>query len=649
MKIKIKLLFFLLIVQFAVYAQEGFFSSKLPRNILDEWIVLPGSFNPIPKCGDKCWDQIPPGVKSAYIEEAEKYLNTALETVTATEFMEYQITGNRMNYEFKLFDQRSRLEFAVIAELLENKGRFTDEIIDGVWKICEETWWGVPAHYNKGGTLPDQETVMFIDLFFSETAQMLSWVYYLMKDKMDEKSPVVSKRLKSELQSRMLDACLDNDYWWKRNTINWGTWITSNWLTSVLLIETDRDKQLDAIQQILQTMDGFYREYPEDGGCDEGPGYWNRAAGSLFESLDLLSIASNKKIDFSSDTKIRLMGAYYWKMYIGNYFFVNFADARPLIIPNVSIVYRYGRYIKDDKLINLARFVAKNENYQHSVIPNQNYIKYNDRPFLYGFGRQLFLLTMLDKVIEGESAPPLVKHTWQENLQIFTVRHKENSTDGLYFAAKGGHNAESHNHNDVGTFTLYGDGQPLLVDLGVEQYTKRTFGSNRYDLWTMQSAYHNLPTINGIMQKEGQDFKATNVKHKVNKKEYSFSLDISKAYPKEAKVNYWNRTMSLGKSGKFKVTEDFSLKENMDSTFISLMIYAKVDIGSEGEIILTSYKGKKYRIKYDSSLLRPQQEFYPIEDPWLMASWNNGITRVKLMLNTNKNKVKTSYTLEEII
>ncbi|MBQ8969943.1 MAG: heparinase II/III family protein, partial [Lachnospiraceae bacterium] len=46
-------------------------------------------------------------------------------------------------------------------------------------------------------------------------------------------------------------------------------------------------------------------------------------------------------------------------------------------------------------------------------------------------------------------------------------------------------------HNDVGSFTLYKEGKPFLIDLGVETYTKKTFSEDRYEIWTMQSAYHN--------------------------------------------------------------------------------------------------------------------------------------------------------------
>jgi hypothetical protein len=73
------------------------------------------------------------------------------------------------------------------------------------------------------------------------------------------------------------------------------------------------------------------------------------------------------------------------------------------------------------------------------------------------------------------------------------AREKGGSIEGLYVAAKGGYNDESHNQNDAGHFIVYSDGQPPIIDVGVETYSTKTFSASRYDIWTMQSGYHNLP------------------------------------------------------------------------------------------------------------------------------------------------------------
>ena len=89
-------------------------------------------------------------------------------------------------------------------------------------------------------------------------------------------------------------------------------------------------------------------------------------------------------------------------------------------------------------------------------------------------------------------------------------------TDGMYLAVLASNNGRSHSHNDTGNFVVYQDGQPVAIDVGVEAYTAKTFGRDRYTIWTMQSAYHNLPTVGGVMQQDGVDFQATDRKYDTN-------------------------------------------------------------------------------------------------------------------------------------
>ena len=97
--------------------------------------------------------------------------------------------------------------------------------------------------------------------------------------------------------------------------------------------------------------------------------------------------------------------------------------------------------------------------------------------------------------------------TWYPETEFCYLTNKS----GWFLATKGGFNNESHNHNDVGTFSLYVNTIPVLIDAGVGTYTRQTFSSERYTIWTMQSNYHNLPMINGVPQSFGQNYKATDV------------------------------------------------------------------------------------------------------------------------------------------
>ena len=72
---------------------------------------------------------------------------------------------------------------------------------------------------------------------------------------------------------------------------------------------------------------------PEDGGCDEGAGYWNMAGGALLDCLELLEKVTGGRMAFRQEEKIRNILRFPLRAEIGNGWFLNFADcdARPFL------------------------------------------------------------------------------------------------------------------------------------------------------------------------------------------------------------------------------------------------------------------------------------------------------------------------------
>ena len=165
--------------------------------------------------------------------------------------------------------------------------------------------------------------------------------------------------------------------------------------------------------------------------------------------------------------------------------------------------------------------------------------------------------------------------TWYPETEFCYLSTKE----GLFLATKGGHNGESHNHNDVGTCSVWFNQTPILIDAGVGTYTRQTFSGERYSIWTMQSNYHNLPMINGIPQKNGKNYKATGVKASKN----SFCADIAAAYPKEAKVKKWIRSYKV-KGNQVQINDVFDLEEAVAPNIINFMTWGKVDNSEKGKV-----------------------------------------------------------------
>ena len=194
---------------------------------------------------------------------------------------------------------------------------------------------------------------------------------------------------------------------------------------------------------------------------------------------------------------------------------------------------------------------------------------------------------------------------WIADIQLMLSR----SNDGnVVLAAHGGHNAESHNHNDVGDFIIYKNGKPLIVDAGRGNYTARTFSAERYTLWFTQSEYHNLPIINGIGQNVGRKFEATEVKYENIGNTVRLKMDIGKSYPDEAKVGSWNREISFNKDRQeIVLNEAYSLGQSSGIQQV-FMTVANVDISMSGKIIISDGDAK-LNLSYDPKLWTVSTEF----------------------------------------
>ena len=480
----------------------------IEESTLSSLLMPRGTWHPFPTITEReKWEAVPASIRSDYIRRGEKMLHTTWEPLPLTTFLEFVRNGNRSKYEDLYFSRRGKLFLLVLAEVFENKGRFLDDIANGIWAICEESSWGVPAHLglqHKGYGLPDV-TEPTVDLFAAETGSLLSWTIYLLEDQLRIVSPLLPERIYVEVDRRILTPCLTrDDFGWmgfnrKGGLNNWTPWIDSNWLSMALVLERDPGRRQKAVYRVMRSLDQFLNGYPEDGGCDEGPGYWGQAGASLFDCLELLQGATGGAVNLYEDPLIRKIGQYIYKVHIKDDYYINFADASAKLRPEAGLVYRFGKRIQDPLMTGFGAFLARSEEQTRDS---------NESSLL----RALPDLLVAVEVSTAKSVEPLIGEVWFPDLQLMAARTKADSSEGLFLAALGGHNAESHNHNDVGNFVVFADGRPVLIDVGVETYTSKTFSAQRYEIWTMQSAYHNLPKVNGVMQREGREFRATDVK-----------------------------------------------------------------------------------------------------------------------------------------
>lgn len=623
---------------------------QFPVESLRQILIARSEWKPFPRFEDRqAWGNLPAEERRHLVELGERALAKAFPLLPASRYLEYARNGNRSRYEAIYFDRRHQLHALVLAECVEAKGRFLDAAADALWAICEESSWCIPAHVGaqKAGVgLPDT-TEPIVDLFAGETGVSVSWTLYLLGRELGRVSPQIPRRAERELEQRILAPVLqrDNFGWMALNVThpdrrpnNWTPWIAASVLTAALTSETDPEKRVLITHKMLRSIDGFLKFHPADGGCDEGPGYWGRAGASLLDCLDLLHSATGGKLDVFDQPLIQEIGRFILRARIAGDYYAPIGDCPARMTPDRTVLFRYGKRIDDSALMAMAAEGAS----ASSVLEEKNTM-----------GRLIYAVFDFPALRAIPPAPvPYPRDVWlpSDDMQFMAARPGEGEM-GLYLAAWGAHNAQSHNHNDVGNFLVFANGQPVFIDVGAPTYTAQTFSGRRYEIWAFQSGFHNLPTINGVMQSAGRAFAARDVKYQADEKLAELRMDLAPAYPPSAQVSRWLRTLRLNRSQgqSIEITDTFELKETSGPTAQNLITPMSVDASQPGKILLRSAAGEisspaRVRLDYDPHKLSATVETIELTDARLKRSWGDRLHRI--ILKASRPAEQDSWTLK---
>ena len=511
------------------------FSEYLDRHPIGE-MMASGAVLPYPSADDRAaWACIPADDRRQIAEMAKIYASQPYPMRRATDFLAFVRDGSRAADEGPYFLRRRKLCAAALLCCVDESAGL-DDVIDGVWCICEESSWVISAHNvnpipgapaARDYPLPDTEKP-YIDLFSAQTGMILSLVRHLLQSRLNAVSPEICRRMEREISRRILSPFMEtDDFWWmgvrRKDLCNWTPWILSNVMLCACEWYINRDTLAALLDRACRMLDRWLDVVPADGGCDEGAGYWNMAGGALLDCLELLERATNGKMTFWQEEKIRNILSFPQKTEIGGGWFVNFADcdARPYL-SGERLQYA-GERMEDDALAALGSRLRGGLADQLNDVPH--------------FNRLLNLLFHPAGPITETSAP---QDVWLPDLQLRVVRR-----GAMTLCCKGGHNGESHNHNDVGSFMLYLEHEPVIVDAGNMTYTAKTFSEQRYTLWNVRGAYHNLPLIGGREQQPGREHAARNVVCLPD----GLALDMADAYEKDAGIKSLRREMTLNQEG----------------------------------------------------------------------------------------------------
>lgn len=436
-------------------------------------------------------------VRLEYIrKEAEQLLKEPICSLNFSKFKLFHETGDRFEYESQSMEHRRRLQLVAVMALADESEEWISALEDILWAVCDEATWAFPAHIAKDADVNKMLTTL--DLFAAEIAGALSEICYLLKERLHS---IVYERVQYELRRRVITPHLKTVMTYRSN---WSA-VCAYGLCSTIVHSGTREEFEEAKETLVRSAYDFLESYTEDGCCLEGPLYWSYGFSHFCFLAQMLREQTDGEIDLFKEEKVKNIALYMQKTALEEDYILPFGDAS-------------HRYRFEYCLVNFL-----NHEYAEFVAPSSDMLALN----VYWDKRDRFARFIRDFYWTEEVLPP--KQSKEPEAESFSVFEKSQQYvrrfNDFIFAAKGGHNAEPHNHNDIGSFIVFADGQYLLDDLGWAEYDNKYFTSARYESLCASSLGHSVPIVNGGAQLPGIDKRA-----QATFTSDRISLDISAAY-----------------------------------------------------------------------------------------------------------------------
>ncbi len=497
----------------------------------------------------RAWDKLAENDSfKRVIAEAERLLGTPIPDQPDDLFLDFSRTGNRTRWQRVAGRRRDRVPTLVLAECLENQGRFVPPFEKIVRVLCSERTWVMPAHdrslANFNGTGID------IDLGSSGLAWSLATADYLLADKL---SGEVRQLIRDNLSRRIFEPYRGmvlgkrERNWWMTTTNNWNAVCLASVTGSALaVVDSPRDRAF-FISAAEDYSKNFLKGFTDDGYCSEGLGYWNYGFGYYAMLSEMIHQATNAKVDLLQNYKAKQAATFGSKIEIINGVYPAFADCFIRARPSSRLMYFLSR--------RLGMGLRRWEQIDPISAGGSLY-----ECMMYSFRNSASATPPAERASEGPGI-----RSWFDEAGILICRPGPNSSSSLGVALKGGHNQEHHNHNDVGSFVVVLNDKPLLLDPGGEVYTARTFSGRRYESNVLNSFGHPVPVIAGKLQRTGSQARGRIVRHDFTDSTDTLVLDISSAYdvPELKKVERTFAYSRLG-SGSLTVADEVAFSKPRD-------------------------------------------------------------------------------------
>ncbi|HDZ04383.1 MAG TPA: hypothetical protein ENH58_04985 [Maribacter sp.] len=499
--------------------------------------------------------------------------------------------GNRGIYKPKYYRTMDRLEHFILAECLEDQGRFLTQIKNYSNAILNMKSWLHPNHDDENNGVLEGRRVS-IDLGARKFGSVLALANYLLEDKLPKE---LKEEINGQLQKRITDSYLhstkylDENNKWIKSTSNWNSVCTSGAILATITNSKSYDDRLAVVGSALNSMNHYLSGFGEDGYCSEGLGYWGYGFGHYLYLAQILYDFTEGRIDlfaFNNAEKMKNVGNFPQSFEIQNGTCAPFADG-------VSSISSKGS--------NFANVLSAN--YYGAIIPTEIRMEEAAEQLIAWQHPKMF------EVSNNSMISEMPDHTYFNDFGMVISRGKQETPFSI--AVKAGHNAENHNHSDVSTYEIFLDTDMITGDIGAPSYRAGAFSP---DNKARSSWGHPVPLINNKLQSNGIEFKGIITETEFTEVMDKVVMNILPAYELPM-LQTLTRTITNDKSGvgtiiiedQFNATGPISF----GSSIMTLNSYKIVD---DTTVILESENYKvKAKIKSEGFTFKIKDEVVPVK------------------------------------
>ena len=463
------------------------------------------------------WDSLARTPEAAgAMKAAETWLKTPMPKFDPERYLDYVTNGDRTRYQDINSRRWDRFRRLVMGECLEGKGRFVPAIDETVRSLCSDPSWILPAH--------DRDALVFkgappyADLGVAMNGYQMAHAAWMLDGRLPAETlklmrENVAKRLTGPVLKTIDGTAPKNvlsGHWWARCNHNWNAVCTAGAVGAILATEPSRETRAKAVEWAVRNMDVFLSGFGKDGYCSEGLGYWNFGFGHFAVLAEELRAQTGGAVDLFRKESVRRIAAAPALLEIADEVYPAFADCGLNAKP-------------DQSLMELVKWRLAKE-------------PFTGKPSGPIAGTGMIYQTMTELVARQEAraadagkktALPL--RSWFEDSGVCVARPAK--PGAMAVAWKGGHNAEHHNHNDVGTTVVVWKGKPVIADPGSMVYRAETFSKDRYRLPIMGSFGHSVPVVAGFLQADGAKCRGKVLGTNFTGSQDSITIDLTSAYP----------------------------------------------------------------------------------------------------------------------